>query len=231
MLNVPFVSLAIGLGLAATASVQTPRAPAKATTWDKKQTGTQFIEVKPGTFIMGEGKDAQKAEIKTGFYLASTVVTQKQWKTIMKTEPWKGKVMIKEGDDFPATWVSWDDANAFCKKLSESAKRSFRLPTETEWEFACRAGTRTRYLFGDQADKLGDYAWYYDNATNAKESWPHQVARKKPNPWGFYDMQGNTWEWCSDVFQSKLLMNQRVTRGGAFFGNADSCRVALSFLC
>jgi len=194
MLNVPFVSLAIGLGLAATASGQTPREPAKAMTWDGKQTGMQFIEVKLGTFLMGEGKDAQKAEIKTGFYLTSTVVTQKQWKTLTKTEPRKGKVMTKEGDDYPATWVSLEDANEFCKKLNESTKRTFRIPTETEWEFACRAGTKTRYSFGDQADKLGDFAWFYDNATNAKESLPHQVARKKRNPWGFYDMHGNARE-------------------------------------
>jgi formylglycine-generating enzyme required for sulfatase activity len=90
--------------------------------------------------------------------------------------------------------VTWEDAETFCQWLSRKEGRSYRLPTEAEWEYACRAGTRTRYYFGDDPTDLHEYAWLKDNSGRRI----HQVGKKKPNPWGLYDMYGNVQEWCAD---------------------------------
>jgi formylglycine-generating enzyme required for sulfatase activity len=95
-------------------------------------------------------------------------------------------------------YVSWDDAVAHCKKLSEAEGKTYRLPTEAKWEYACRAGTNTTWSFGDDEKVLGDYAWYDKNAWDIGEEFTHQVGLKKPNGFGIYDMHGNLWEWCSD---------------------------------
>ncbi len=199
--------------------------PSARTPSTDKTSGITFIEVKPGAFTMGEGKDTRRVTIDKGYALASTVVTQKQWKAVMGTEPWKGKISTQEGDAYPATWVNFDDVQAFCKKLSAASGQTIRLPTEAEWEYACRAGTKTKYYFGDSPAKLGDHAWFLDNAYARKEGYPHEVAKKKPNPWGFFDMHGNTWEWTSDPWSSDQKGSEKAIRGGAFFGNAGSCAV------
>jgi formylglycine-generating enzyme required for sulfatase activity len=97
--------------------------------------------------------------------------------------------------------VKWDDAVEFCRKLSElpaekAAGHVYRLPTEAELEFACRAGATTKYSFGDDKSKLGDYAWYIDNSNDKT----HPIGKKKPNAWGLYDMHGNVWEWFQDYY-------------------------------
>jgi formylglycine-generating enzyme required for sulfatase activity len=94
--------------------------------------------------------------------------------------------------------MNWDEAVEFCRKLSQKEGRKYRLPTEAEWEYACRAGTKTAYSFGDDDTKLGDYGWFRANAHDVGQKYGHIVAHKKPNPWGLYDMHGNVWEWCSD---------------------------------
>jgi formylglycine-generating enzyme required for sulfatase activity len=94
----------------------------------------------------------------------------------------------------PVINVSWDDAVAYCAWLSQQTGRSYRLPTEAEWEYACRAGSKTHWCFGDEEKDLGEHAWYRKNA----ESKTHPVGEKQPNPWGLYDMHGNVWEWCLD---------------------------------
>lgn len=126
--------------------------------------------------------------------------------------------------------VSWVDAIEFCKQLSEFPKeknvgRVYRLPTEAEWEYACRAGSTTAYSFGGSSDELGDYAWYTDNSGGR----PHPVALKKPNAWGLHDVHGNVWEWCADHPTKANYLRQgqddsyRVRRGGF---EATSCRSA-----
>jgi formylglycine-generating enzyme required for sulfatase activity len=141
----------------------------------------------------------------------------------------------------PADGISWDEAGEFCKMLSQKARKTVRLPTEAEWEYACRAGTKTAYSFGNDAGKLGDYAWFDRNSDKKT----HAVGQKKPNPWGLYDMHGNVWEWCSDWYADSYLPagqagakgktvdphgpdsgKERVQRGGAWTHNPKGCRSA-----
>jgi formylglycine-generating enzyme required for sulfatase activity len=161
------------------------------------------------------------------FYLGRTEVTQGQWKKVMGTVPWKGKGYVQEGDDYPAVYINWDDAVEFCKKLSAMENRVYRLPTEAEWEYACRAGTKTAFSFGDDEAELGKYAWFYGNAWVVDERYAHEVAQKVPNAFGLHDMQGNVWEWCSDWYaeypsapltdpQGPNIGSSRVLRGGSW---------------
>jgi formylglycine-generating enzyme required for sulfatase activity len=168
------------------------------------------------------------------FYMQTTEVTQGQWKAVMGTEPWKGKGDVREGANYAATHVSWDDAIAYCKKLSEAEDKTYRLPTEAEWEYACRAGTETAWSFGDDEKALGDYAWYRENTTDIGEEYAHQVELKKPNAFGLYDMHGNVYEWCHDyygVYKQSPAQDPpgpargsfRVLRGGSWNENSR-CR-------
>jgi formylglycine-generating enzyme required for sulfatase activity len=180
----------------------------------------------PGNFRMGSPRTEvtgryrihpsneiqEKVTLTRGFWFGKYEVTQAQWKGVMGTEPWKGQIFTKEGADLPATWVSWDDAMDFCRKLTDQERRAGRLlndweytlPTEAQWEYACRARTKTRFSFGHDVSKLGAYAWFDGNATVAGEPYAHQVGQKKANPWGLYDMHGNVGEWCRDVYSNTL---------------------------
>ena len=174
------------------------------------------------------------------FHLGRTEVTQGQWKVVMGTTPWRGKAYVIEGVDeksHAATFVSWEDAVEFCEKLSEKEGVEYRLPTESEWEYACRAGTTTAYSFGDDESQLGEYAWIKENAFDAGEFYPHIVGQKKPNPWGLYDMHGNVFEWCQDAgseYPSADVTDPvgpdwgsfRVFRGGSLSDIAGGCRSA-----
>jgi sulfatase modifying factor 1 len=200
--------------------------------------GMTLNKIPAGTFMMGSPdteKDRQddehqhKVTISKAFYMQTTEVTQRQWKAVMGTEPWKGEDYVKEGPDYPAVYVSWDDAVAYCKKLSEKESKTYRLPTEAEWEYACRAGAKTTWSFGDDENKLGDYAWYRENAWDIDEKYAHQVRLKKPNAFGLYDMHGNVHEWCHDYFEEDYYKqspakdptgptsgSSRVLRGGSW---------------
>ncbi len=174
------------------------------------------------------------------YYLGTTEVTQGQWESLMGTKPWQGKEYNKEGANYPATFVSWEDAVNFCRKLSEREGKNYRLPTEAEWEYTCRAGTSTAYSFGDDPLRLSDYGWWggLTEAGNSKnEPYAHEVATKRPNDFGLYDMHGNVWEWCSDVFADypgQAVLDPtgaseglyRVFRGGCWNYDASRCRSA-----
>ena len=171
--------------------------------------GMTFNKIPAGTFLMGSPeteKDREfrehqhKVTISKAFYMQTTEVTQGQWKTVMGTEPWKASDRDKEGANYPATCVCWKDAVAYCEKLSEKEGKTYRLPTEAEWEYACRAGTKTTWCFGNDENKLGDYAWYGENTRAIGEGYAHQVELTIPNAFGLYDMHGNVWEWCHDYY-------------------------------
>jgi formylglycine-generating enzyme required for sulfatase activity len=143
------------------------------------------------------------------FYMGIYELTQAQWKAVMGTEPWMTKTALAyagaqprpEGfDDYPAVWMSSYDAIAFCRKLSKKTAMTVSLPTEAQWEYACRAGSTATFSFGDELSKLIDYGWYGHQTAGQKEDYAHRVGQLKPNAWGLYDMHGNVWEFCSDWY-------------------------------
>ncbi len=215
--------------------------------------GMEMIEIPAGEFMMGSpagekgripNEEQAAVTLTKPFWLGKTEVTQGQWKQVMGTEPWKGKDYVQADKDCPATYVDWNDATAFCQLLTDTdqkngklpAGESYRLPTEAEWEYACRAGTTTEFSFGDNESTLGQYAWFDGNTFNAGEQYAHAVGLKKPNPWGLYDMHGNVWEWCSDWYGNALpggtdpvgpeRGSHRVNRGGNWGNDPDYCRSA-----
>src|SRR5262249_604378 len=149
---------------------------------------------------------------------------------------------VRQGANYPATMVSWDDAMEFCRKLTTDERQSgrlpdhweFTLPTEAQWEYACRAGTQTRYSFGDDERSLADYACFEANVMPSKENYAHKVGLKRPNAWGLCDLHGNVWELCRDVYDERLPGGRdpentsqgtfRVIRGGSWNYEAPSCR-------
>ena len=167
------------------------------------------------TFVMIPGKD---------YYMGKYTVTQKDWATVMDVTPWKGKSYTREGDDYPATYISWNDCQELVRRLNSQGGRDiYRLPTDEEWEHGCRAGSTTKYCFGDDAEQLGDYAWYEKNSFGVGEKYAHKVGHKKPNKWGLYDMHGNVWEWTSTAAEGSADGSRHVSRGGALNSPAGRC--------
>jgi len=206
----------------------------------------KLLLIPAGTFTMGSPASQKDGEIiietqhqvtlTKSFYMGRTEVTQGQWKKVMGTEPWKGEG-VQEGDDYPAVYVSWDDAVDFCKKLSAMEGKVYRLPTEAEWEYACRGGTKTAFSFGNDEAELGKYAWFRGNADAIGEDYKHRVAQKLPNPFGLHDMHGNVFEWCSDWYgdypstpltdpRGPSSGDNRVLRGGSWVNVPNDVRCA-----
>ena len=186
--------------------------------------GMKLRLIPAGSFNMGseEGyideKPVHCVTISKPFYMGVYEVTQEQYKQIMDAKPSKF-----DGKNLPVENVSWFDAVEFCRRLSETEGLYYRLPTEAEWEYACRAGTTSKYYWGDKFD--GAYSWYEKNSNGQT----HPVGQKLPNNWGLYDMVGNVSEWCSDRYnrdyyqwsptidpQGPSLGQVRVLRGGSF---------------
>jgi len=183
--------------------------------------GMKFVVIPPGKFTMGSppdepGHEADEQQVPViltrSFRFGVTEVTQGQWAAVMGTEPWKDQPEVLAQADCPATYVNWTMAAEFCKKLTETERAAgklggdeeYRLPTEAEWEWAARAGTATAYSFGSEPKALPDYAWTKANTTVAGEAYAHPVGRKKPNPWGLFDVHGNVKEWCEDGYAGPL---------------------------
>jgi formylglycine-generating enzyme required for sulfatase activity len=214
----------------------------------------QMVEIPGGSFLMGTDEaEVQRLNQKYSievfnrelpihrvtlqkYFLGKYPVTQEQYQAVMGNNPSK----FQDNPKNPVEQVSWQDAQAFCQKLRKLTGQDFRLPTEAEWEYACRAGTQTRYYFGDDESQLGDYAWYDENS----DSKTHSVGHKKPNDWGLYDTHGNVWEWCEDswhdsyankpeniknngsIIWSDSNESYHVLRGGSWGNDSRSCRSA-----
>ncbi len=202
-----------------------------------------------GKFIMGVDDSATYVELTEGFWLGETEVTQGQWRSLMETTPWKGRKFIVEGEDYPATYISHDQAVQFANKLTVQQRAAGRLPEdwkyslplEAQWEYACRAGTITEFSFGDGASNSSKFGWFQENASKKNEEYAHRVGFKKPNAWELKDMHGNVREWCNDWYKDKFQGGQdpvgpstgsyRVFRGGSWIFPAGSCYSALRECC
>ncbi len=207
--------------------------------------GMKMVLIPPGEFTMGSPESEtlrQRDEtqhtvaLSKAFSIGVCEVTQEQYAQVVGSNPSEFK-----GANNPVNMVSWEDAVAFCEKLSalpaeQAAGRVYRLPTEAEWEYACRAGTTTAFSFGDDEQDLGKYAWFEDNGGQTT----HAVGEKLPNGWGLNDMHGNVFEWCSDRGGDypkgavtdpvgPSIGSNRVIRGGCRNCVAAYCRSAFRF--
>jgi formylglycine-generating enzyme required for sulfatase activity len=202
--------------------------------------GMEFVYIEHGTFMMGspgnEARDNDETQhvvtLTQGFYLQTTPVTQGQWHAVMGSNPSRFK---DGGQDRPVETVSWNNVQDFIQKLNAMEPGAgYQLPTEAQWEYACRAGSSTVWCFGNDDDYLGRYAWYDYNS----EDQTHPVGKKQPNNWGLYDMHGNVSEWCQDWYGDYPSASvadpggpsdgsTRVYRGGSF----QNCPLILRCAC
>ncbi len=219
----------------------------------------EMIKIPAGTFTMGSPSDERgrisgmewfphEVTLTQGFYLGKYEVTQAQWEAVMGSNPASGS-SYGVGDDYPVHTVSWDDCQTFIEQLNGLGLGTFRLPTEAEWEYACRAGTDTRFSFGDAlecsdsnsyCDLMDEYMWWGGNRTyGGEQDGSKEVGRKLPNPWGLHDMHGNLFEWCSDRWQNPSARgpqidpqgpsasSPRALRSSGWSINARYCRSAI----
>jgi len=201
----------------------------------------KLVRIPAGRFLMGSPEaeaDRERHEgprhwvrISRPFHMGVTEVTQGQYEAVMGTNPSKS-----QGANRPVESVSWQDAVRFCRKLSAKTRRRIVLPTEAQWEYACRAGSKTRFSSGDSDADLAPHGWSRQNSGLHT----HEVGKKKPNAWGLHDMHGSIWEWCADWYGEDYYRRSsrtdpqgpgngsaRVLRGGSAFDHPKSCRSAL----
>ena len=222
-------------------------APSDAQNKSKTESGAEMVRLPGGRFTMGDAKevDATPHEVVVNsFYIDKHLVTQAEHQRVMGKNPSRWKAGAN-----PVEQVRWSDAVRYCNARSRLKglepcydlqtwecnfdANGYRLPTEAEWEYACRAGTKTAYSFANSPSKLKDYAWFKDNSGSK----PRPVGQKRPNAWGLYDMHGNVWEWCNDYYEVDYYQQSpeenpkgpktgetKVVRGGAWKFSADSCR-------
>lgn len=240
MIRLLFVSLVAAFAtLASNAAQAQPKDPPKNFT---NSIGMKFVWIPPGTFMMGspmeeKGRDANepqhKVTLSKGFYMGIHLVTQEQWQAIMGNNPSNRKGVEK---NLPVEMVSWHDCQEFVKKLREKDKKAYRLPTESEWESCCRAGTTTPFHFGQTIST------FQANITEGKEQNVLRVTttpvdRFAANAWGLHDMHGNLVQWTADWFgdypqkdvvdpQGPNKGDQRVLRGGSWGTYPQACRSA-----
>jgi formylglycine-generating enzyme required for sulfatase activity len=225
-----FLACAVLLAMAGTAFCETKEPPKELAVDLGDGVKLETVLIPAGSFTMsGEGGGLiHKVNITKPFYMGKHEVTREQWEAVMGNSPNKSK-----GVRNPMETVSWDDCQKFFDKLNVKAGGQggkFALPTEAQWEYACRAGSATKFCFGDDASQLGEYAWFRANS----EFKMHPVGEKKPNAWGLYDMHGNVWEWCQDwhrPYGAEAVTDpsgpatgwSRVYRGGCWADPAEFC--------
>ena len=204
----------------------------------------EMVGLLAGQFLMGspdsdpDARDNEKPQHQVkvnSFAIGKYPVTQAQYQAVMGNNPSR----FQNNPQNPVEQVTWNNAQAFCQKLSQITGKTYRLPTEAEWEYACRAGTTTRFYFGDDAN-LKDYGWYDGNSQKTT----HPVGQKRTNAWGLYDMNGNVWEWCEDNWHSSYIgaptdgsawiknnndYDYRILRGGSWFVDPSHCRSAYRY--
>jgi len=245
----PALLLLVGCGNLVTVENPDDRSPGDITTGPLS--GMDFAYIPSGSFSMGsptsesnrESNEDQHRVTVGSFELMTTEVTQGMWEEVMGDSieelrdianpdwPLRGV-----GDDYPVYYVSWDDCQAFLYTVNHlDTEYEYRLPTEAEWEYACRAGAATAYYWGGSMS--GSYCWYAENSNDSA----HPVGQKLPNAWGLYDMSGNVWEWCEDMYTSDYedcptngaaytgSGSYFVNRGGSWYNNARYCRSAVRF--
>ena len=214
-----------------------PREAEPGQVWDDPISGLRFCFIPPGSFTMGSapgagdphGREhpAHPVTISQGFWMGTYEVTQAQWKAVMGSNPSDFK-----GEQCPVEKVNWNDAQSYLASLgSRNTHARYRLPTEAEWEYACRAGSRWWSYYGS----LDAIAWHNENSGDRT----HPVGQKQPNDWGLYDMSGNVWEWCEDTWHETYAgapvdgsawmggIPDRVIRGGSWKYDPTFCRSAL----
>ena len=236
------------LAVATAAEPKEAKSPPKELTVDLgKGVKLEMVLIPAGEFMMGSPdsdknadaneKPQHRVRITKPFYLGKYLVTQEQWEAVMGSNPSYFKGRPKN----PVEGLRWDDCQQFLGKLnakSAAGEGKFQLPTEAQWEYACRAGSKTQYCFGDDESKLGDYAWYDKNSDRKT----HPVGEKKPNAWGLYDMHGNMLELCQDWWNYWYYRespvddptgptegSDRVLRGGGCTISARHCRSAYRY--
>lgn len=205
----------------------------------------EVVYVTGGEFEMGateeQGDDARESEkpVRTvrldSYYIGKYEVTQAQWQAVMGQLKHGLSYEYGKGDDYPAYYVSWDDAQEFCKKLSEATGKKYVLPTEAQWEYAARGGNKSQHYKYAGSDDIDEVAWY----GGGEFATAHPVGTKKANELGIYDMSGNVEEWCSDWYgkydendtenpqgPAEGYASQRVHRGGCWWSSAYECRVS-----
>jgi formylglycine-generating enzyme required for sulfatase activity len=213
--------------------VKVPRKAGEVQTLRVANLDMKFAWVPPGAFQMGGNaysgeKPVHRVKLTKGFYLGVTPVTQAQWQAVMGNNPSRFR-----GDDRPVEQVSWDDCQEFCAKLTQLTGKPVRLPTEAEWEYACRAGTTSDYYSGTGEEALKKVGWYHGNSKQQTQP----VGKLAPNAWGLYDVHGNVWEWCQDWYgpypsdniedyEGPNSGDGRVLRGGSWGDDAEYCRAA-----
>ena len=202
----------------------------------------EMVKIPAGIFEMGSEEEADERPIHrvkvSSFLIGRTEVTQGQWKAVMGIDPSR---FSHFGDDSPVEQISWDDAKAFAHKLSQKTGKNYRLPSEAEWEYAARAGTTTKWSFGDSDDQLAEYGWHIRNSFAWHgQNRPQRAAQRKFNAFGLFDMHGNVWEWVEDCYHvnyreaptdgsawtTACSNSNRVLRGGSWIDFSVSLRSA-----
>lgn len=213
----------------------------------KNRSGIQFVLIPGGDFMMGSAdrnnsRPVHRVRISSPFYLGKFPVTQEEWEKVMGKNPCRFRKEEKTGlfkkelvkvPDNPVETVSWMDVQEFIRNLNKlEGSLKYRLPTEAEWEYACRAGSEGRYCFGSRKSLLGGFAWFDTNAGGRV----HEVGKLSPNEWDLHDVHGNIWEWCSDWYREDYYENSpemdpkgpsegtlKAARGGCYSYDGDFC--------